>query len=743
VLVSLPFAFGFYGTSYSQICISSNGAAYFLGNPGVCSAINDFASSDLTAGSPAADYAGIFPLWSDLTFQVPGAGAVFYQVQGTAPDRRIVIQWNKAYPQGSANPVTFEAILQESTNSVVFQYQTVNLGPGNPASNGGRATVALRNAGAQASNQQVQWSYRSAVLADGTGLLVTVGAGPFPPTLSSPANGGTSVAVPVTLSWGASAGATSYDVFLGSTSPPAFVANVAGTSYSTAGVSAATAYSWQVVAKNALGSGASATWTFTTAAVPPPGGGGSGGGGGGGGGGAALTVSTDTVTLTAPLNAGVAKQAVTLSFQTYAQGVPTLTSNVSTNQGFGWLSVTPSTSVMTQTSYAGFLYTYQGTATINVDPTGIAAGTVYTGTASFAAGGGISLVNVTMNVTAQGAVFTVAPATVQFSYRIGDSRLPAAQSLSVTSKPSGTVFAVSATTATGGDWLAVSPARGDSPGTVSVSLKANVVASLGAGSYAGKVTLTGTAAPAVEIPVALNVSRADAPAVPLGGVVPVYSTSNAIQAGSWISIYGTNLAATTEVWKGDFPTTLGGVSVTVNGKPGYLWFVSPTQINLQAPDDAATGTVNVVITNGTGTTTSTVTLAAASPSLSLLDGKHVAAVIPEPNGYSIVGAKGEFAFETRPVLPGENLILYGVGFGPTRPAVKAGELFSSAAPTVDPVTVTIGGVPAPVAFAGLVGAGLYQLNVTVPTVAAGDQPVLATVGGVSVGAGPVVTVGAP
>jgi uncharacterized protein (TIGR03437 family) len=62
--------------------------------------------------------------------------------------------------------------------------------------------------------------------------------------------------------------------------------------------------------------------------------------------------------------------------------------------------------------------------------------------------------------------------------------------------------------------------------------------------------------------------------------------------------------------------------------------------------------------------------------------------------------------------------------------VLAGQAFSGAAPTANSVTVNIGGQPAAVAFSGLVGAGLYQINVVVPKVPSGDQPVQATVGGV-------------
>jgi len=235
-----------------------------------------------------------------------------------------------------------------------------------------------------------------------------------------------------------------------------------------------------------------------------------------------------------------------------------------------------------------------------------------------------------------------------------------------------------------------------------------------------------------------------------GGVVPIYSSSTSIEAASWISIFGTNLADSTATWNGDFPISLGGVSVTVDGKPAYLLYVSPTQINLQAPDDATIGTVNVVVTNSHGSFTSTVALATVSPSFNLLDSTHAAGVILTPNGsgayeaggvyYDLLGPLGAFAYKTRPVKPGEILELYGVGFGPTNPSVPAGQAFSGKAPTVYPVTITIGGVSANVSFAGITEAGLYQFNLTVPSAASGDQPLQATVNGVQTLPGPVVTI---
>jgi hypothetical protein len=79
---------------------------------------------------------------------------------------RFVVQWSNAYPQGTSNPVAFELILTEGTNAIMFQYQTVTLGGGNPASNGALSTVGIRNSGSVSNNQQIEWSFDAAVLSE-------------------------------------------------------------------------------------------------------------------------------------------------------------------------------------------------------------------------------------------------------------------------------------------------------------------------------------------------------------------------------------------------------------------------------------------------------------------------------------------------------------------------------------------------------------------------------------------------
>jgi hypothetical protein len=113
--------------------------------------------------------------------------------------------------------------------------------------------VAAKNSGGATSS--AIWSFTTLVAA---------------PVLTAPALGSTGVSVTPTLTWNASTGATSYDVYFGTASPPPLATNTSATSYSPGTLTGATPYYWRVVAKNSGGSNASAMWSFTTQAVPPP-----------------------------------------------------------------------------------------------------------------------------------------------------------------------------------------------------------------------------------------------------------------------------------------------------------------------------------------------------------------------------------------------------------------------------------------------------------------------------------------
>jgi uncharacterized protein (TIGR03437 family) len=234
-------------------------------------------------------------------------------------------------------------------------------------------------------------------------------------------------------------------------------------------------------------------------------------------------------------------------------------------------------------------------------------------------------------------------------------------------------------------------------------------------------------------------------------VVPLYSTATTIQPGEWISIYGSNLAASAVTWNGNFPTSLGSTGVMIDGKAGYLLSVSPGQINLQAPDDTVTGPVSVVVTNAGVSATSTVTLGQVGPSFSLLSGtEHVAGIIVRPDGsgsqdggtYDFLGPTGtSLGFPTVAAKAGDVVELFGVGFGPTTPSVPSGQLLTlgqgSPAPvTTNTVQLSIGGTTVGTFSAYLSEEGLYQINVTIPAgLGTGDLPLTAIVDGVQTPSG--------
>ena len=143
-----------------------------------------------------------------------------------------------------------------------------------------------------------------------------------------------------------------------------------------------------------------------------------------------------------------------------------------------------------------------------------------------------------------------------------------------------------------------------------------------------------------------------------------------IAPNTWVSIYGMNLAQAgdTRIWlgsdfvNGQLPTQLDGVSVTVNGKPAYVYYISPVQINILTPPDALTGPVNVVVTsNAASSAPYLAQTQPESPSFFVFNGgPYIAAV--HANG-SLIGPATLFPGASTPAQPGETIMIYANGFG--------------------------------------------------------------------------------
>src|SRR5262249_50425342 len=152
---------------------------------------------------------------------------------------------------------------------------------------------------------------------------------------------------------------------------------------------------------------------------------------------------------------------------------------------------------------------------------------------------------------------------------------------------------------------------------------------------------------------------------------------------TYVQIKGTNLAATKRTWgSADFvgnklPTSLDGVSVTINGTPAYVYYISPVQINLLTPADlTSTSPVTVQISNNSLTSaTLNVPVQAVAPSLFLINSdKYVNA--RHSNGVSVIGPTTLIPNVTTPAAPGETIVLYATGCGATNPAIPNGQVVS-------------------------------------------------------------------
>lgn len=229
----------------------------------------------------------------------------------------------------------------------------------------------------------------------------------------------------------------------------------------------------------------------------------------------------------------------------------------------------------------------------------------------------------------------------------------------------------------------------------------------------------------------LKQAPAGGPIITNGGVVNSGDFQPGTAPATWTTIAGANLATTTrevradEIVNGQLPTTMDGVSVSINNKPAFLRYISPSQINVETPQDDSLGDVPVVVTvAGAASAPVPVMLHAVSPAFfqagTYALGQHAL-------DYSLLGAGS-------PAAPGEYLLLYGTGFGATDPPVPAGQIAGGSAKTTGTVTVTIGGIAAGVTYSGLTpgAVGLYAIVVQVPDNAPdGDLPVVAQIGGVS------------
>jgi uncharacterized protein (TIGR03437 family) len=209
------------------------------------------------------------------------------------------------------------------------------------------------------------------------------------------------------------------------------------------------------------------------------------------------------------------------------------------------------------------------------------------------------------------------------------------------------------------------------------------------------------------------------------GVVSAASYSpvtSSIAPNEFISIFGSGLAPSAAAAASfPLPTSLGGVQVSVNGRPARLLYVSQNQINALVPFNTPEAYVSIQVTNQ-GVASNTVTFYAGdtAPGVFTLDDSGIGAAAALHADYSVVNA-------ANPARPGETIQVYLTGLGNVVPPIPDG-VAASASPssTEKQVAVYVDTQSALVTFAGLAPgfAGVYQVNVKLPPNAPSGTPVL-------------------
>ena len=188
-----------------------------------------------------------------------------------------------------------------------------------------------------------------------------------------------------------------------------------------------------------------------------------------------------------------------------------------------------------------------------------------------------------------------------------------------------------------------------------------------------------------------------------------FTSRRPLAPGGIVSLFGSQFAAADAGSPGlPLERSLGGVIVRIGGEDAPLYFAGPGQINAQVPYSVQLGNdVPVVVrVSGQLTAPQTYLVASAQPGIFLAG-----------EGGAILDAQSQLVNASNPAQRGTVLQIFATGLGQTDPPAESGQGAPAFSQVLVTVTVTIGGVEAPVQYQGLAPGfvGLYQVNVLLPT----------------------------
>jgi uncharacterized protein (TIGR03437 family) len=292
--------------------------------------------------------------------------------------------------------------------------------------------------------------------------------------------------------------------------------------------------------------------------------------------------------------------------------------------------------------------------------------------------------------------------------------------------------------------VSLGPVKAAERANVSKVLQKSQTGSVPAGTRAARITMTAMRITGVDndgmadsLSLVLTAPGAGGlpPSIQSGGVVSAsaFGGSTAIAPGTWVEIYGSNLAGGSREWAGaDFagntaPNSLDGTIVKIAGQQAFIRFISGGQVNAQIPSGVAPGPQSITVQTANGTSAAyPITVNATqpgmlAPSSFLIGGKQYVAA-QHADGTFVLPVGAIAGLSTRPAAPGETILMYGIGFGSVSPTVGAGQIASAANQLVLPLTISFAGAAAGISYDGLAPGfvGLYQFNVVVPNVSDSD-----------------------
>lgn len=438
---------------------------------------------------------------------------------------------------------------------------------------------------------------------------------------------------------------------------------------------------------------------------------------------------TGTVTVAGPSQTAQVTVTLTVSGGVLSANPAVLMFNVPQNYGLSapqGVQITSSPSVAISIAVAsdqGWLIADQSSGktpdTINVRANvGALPQGNYQGTVTVQAGlGNFALIPVTLTIGAP-ATLSLAPASLSFSYVLGTT-LPPAQTTKVNSLTGSTQsFTVASTTNDGAAWLTGTATPGTTPGVVTVTVSP---AALAAGSYSGTVNVTATGAGSSPEPIVVSLTVMNPPPPVVSAITSSASYATGIVApGEYVTIFGSALGPNAIALPppGTAPTTLANTTVTFDGLPAPILYASASQTSVQVPYGITIGQTKLIVSYlGYTSVAMTVNSAAVAPGLFTANSSGFGQAAALNQDLSVNSA-------SNPATRGMALVLYGTGEGQTNPASVAGTITGVVAPfpvpLIQPVTVTIGGQVASVAYAGETPSllsGLFQINVTIPPAA--------------------------